>query len=286
MSRAPSFDAIDLARRPARGGAYPPADCSRPISAACRRPAADPRPGADCARSVAVRRLAARRAHLELIAASIGAWRLAAAAMDDRSPPCKGSPTAILSSVIAQSDAELCQRRMPQTRARRIGRRADFLLPRSGIGCRCSPRARARIAGELIGNRAFARAALANLWSRRRLAAHMERVIFRAGDAHFPAAPFDGFGLTAVQTHARTARTRCSPPAPFPSCASPCASERCSARQLLGWRMIDYHCCCPTATRSPGAYPHFVPYLTPGWLDRACRGAAARARIPGSTTCC
>jgi len=45
---------------------------------------------------------------------------------------------------------------------------------------------------------AFARAALANARGRQSLAAHLQRVVFTTGEAHFPPRAFDRFGIDRV----------------------------------------------------------------------------------------
>ncbi|HEU0204399.1 MAG TPA: patatin-like phospholipase family protein, partial [Burkholderiaceae bacterium] len=117
---------------------------------------------------------------------------------------------------------------------------------------------------------AFARAAGANAVARVRLAAHMERVIFSAGPAAFPNAAFDAFGLTRVALADANFEDALLASGSIPIVCEPVAAPAGSPPGLY-WDggLIDYHLVLPYA-RLDGVvlYPHFVPYLTAGWLDK------------------
>jgi len=271
MSRAPSFDALDLRAGP-RAAAHIRARGLQPSDIGCVPAAAGGPKGlalialdqwlfGDWLRGAQ---------HLELIGASIGAWRLAAAAMDD--------PVAALQR-LADGYLEQCYPRNPtpsyvSDECRKLARAvldgAPILTPRSGIGLSLLATRARGVLQENSSQRAFARAALANLWSRRRLAAHMERVIFRAGDAHFPAAPFDGFGLTAVKLTARNSEDALLASGSIPLVCEPVRNPEGAPRgNYWDGGLIDYHLLLPYAQLDRLVlYPHFVPYLTPGWLDK------------------
>jgi len=271
MSRTPSFDALDLRAGP-RAAAHVRANGLQPSDIACVPAAAGgPKGLALIALDQWLFGAWLRRAQpLELIGASIGAWRMAAAAMDD--------PVAALQRL---ADGYLEQRypRNPTPRyvsdecrklARAVLNGAQVLTPRSGIGLSLLATHARGVLQDNSSRRAFARAALANLWSRQRLAAHMERVIFRAGDARFPARLFDGFGLTAVPLTARNSEDALLASGSIPLVCEPVRNPEGSPRgNYWDGGLIDYHLLLPYAQLDRLVlYPHFVPYLTPGWLDK------------------
>jgi hypothetical protein len=208
--------------------------------------------------------------HVELIGASIGAWRMAAAAMAD--------PVAALERLSAGYLAQNYPRR-PTTRyvsdecrklARAVLGGARAIAPRPGVALSIiTTRAR----GVLQADRskaAFARAALANTLSRARLAAHMERVVFRSAGAKFPAHAPDAFGLTTIALDERNAEDALLASGSIPLVCDPVPDIAGAPRgDYWDGGLIDYHLLLPYHELGGLVlYPHFVPHLTPGWLDK------------------
>jgi predicted acylesterase/phospholipase RssA len=135
---------------------------------------------------------------VELIGASIGAWRMACLAQRD--------PHAALDRLQRSyvRDQNYQQRPSPSQVAivcRAIARAVfgdSRLDVRDGVALSVIT---ARSRGSLANRRsrfAFGRAAVANAAARRWLAAHMERVVFHAGVPSMLATAFDAFGLTQL----------------------------------------------------------------------------------------
>lgn len=211
-----------------------------------------------------------RAAPLELIGASIGAWRLAAAAMPD--------PLAALERL---AQAYLGQRyaRRPTPRevagqCRRIARAVlgGASAVHTGPG-RALTVVTARARGALEGQRgraAFARAALANTVSRARLAAHLQRVLFVAGQPRFPAGPFDAFGVDRVHLDAGNSEDALLASGSIPLLCKPVRNPAGAPRgDYWDGGLIDYHLLLPYAQLPKLVlYPHFAPQVTAGWLDK------------------
>lgn len=208
--------------------------------------------------------------HVELIGASIGAWRMAAAAMAD--------PVAALER-LAQAYLGQTYPHRPTTKyvsdeCRKIARavlgNAKSVRPRSGVGLSIIT---ARARGVLAANAsraAFARAAFANTVSRRRLAAHMERVVFHAGETRFPAAAPDAFGLTRVALDEHNAEDALLASGSIPLVCDPVRDIAGAPRgDYWDGGLIDYQLLLPYP-RFDGLvlYPHFAPHVTAGWLDK------------------
>ncbi len=209
-------------------------------------------------------------AHVELIGASIGAWRMAAAAM--------AAPVAALQRLadgyVAQTYPRRPTARYVSEECRKLARAVlggeRTIKPRAGIGLSIlTTRAR----GVLQANRskaAFARAAFANTLARARLAAHMERVVFHTAAAQFPAHTLDAFGLTRVALDEHNAEDALLASGSIPLVCDP-VSDIAGAPHGDYWDggLIDYHLRLPYhALDGLVLYPHFVPYVTPGWLDK------------------
>ena len=131
----------------------------------------------------------------------------------------------------------------------------------------------ARACGALttITRTAFARAALANALSRPRLASHLRRVVFQAGSRSRLGAPFDDFGLERITLHDANVEDAMLASGSIPLICDP-------VRRIAGapagdyWDggLIDYHLMLPYARLDRLVlYPHFVPWVTPGWLDKS-----------------
>jgi hypothetical protein len=211
-----------------------------------------------------------RSAPLTLIGASIGAWRLAAATMPD--------PIAALDRLAEGYVAQTYPRR-PTPRevadecrklARAVLGEARRIEPAPG---RTLAIITARACGALDRNgtrAAFAVAAAANSLSRARLAAHLQRVLFTAGDAGFPSQAFDRFGLDRVELDAANCEDALLASGSIPLVCEPVRDPAGAPRgEYWDGGLIDYHLLLPYA-ELPGLvlYPHFVPYVTPGWLDK------------------
>jgi hypothetical protein len=205
----------------------------------------------------------------ELIGASIGAWRMAALAQPDAMSALDRLQHAYV------RDQNYDQRPTPAQVSQGIRRLAhaaggDHLSTRAGLGLSIiTTRARGPLAGR-HSRAAFGRAALSNAVSRRGLAAHMERVVFQSGENSCIGAAFDAFGLTCVALSDANLEDALLASGSIPLLCEP-------VRDLAGaprgdyWDggLIDYHLLLPYE-RLGGLvlYPHFVPYVTPGWLDK------------------
>ncbi len=208
--------------------------------------------------------------HLELIGASIGAWRMAAAAMSD--------PVAALERLsegyLAQTYPRKPTPRYVSDECRKLARAvlggAKAITPRPGVRLSIiTTRAR----GVLQASRsmaAFARAALANTLSRARLAAHMQRVVFHSPGASFPVHAPDAFGLTRVLLTEHNAEDALLASGSIPLVCDPVPDIAGAPRgDYWDGGLIDYHLLLPYRELDGLVlYPHFVPYVTPGWLDK------------------
>jgi hypothetical protein len=213
---------------------------------------------------------------VELMGASIGAWRMAALAQPDapaaldrlqhayvreQNYPTKPSPDAV---------AATC---------RRIARSVlggHPLEVRDGVSLTVIT---ARARGPLHGTEsklAFARATLSNAVARERLAPFLERVLFVAGRPGFLQEPFDAFGLARVALDAGNAEDALLASGTIPLVCSPVrAIAGAPPGNYWDGALVDYHLLLPypELTRAGGRrrlvfYPHFNDYVTPGWLDK------------------
>jgi hypothetical protein len=213
-------------------------------------------------------------APLELIGASVGAWRMAALAQTN--------PLAALDRVQHAYVHEQCYDARPTTTevskaCRRIARAARGEGPlqwRPGVALSIVT---ARARGPLQAREsklAFGRAVLSNAIARSRLASYLERVVFHAGGrpAVFDGAAFDAFGLVRVPLDELNAEDALLASGTIPLLAAP-------VRDIAGappghyWdgALIDYHLLLPYPGRTREGvvlYPHFNDFVTPGWLDK------------------
>jgi hypothetical protein len=212
---------------------------------------------------------------VELIGASVGAWRMAAVAQAD--------PFDALDRVQHAYVHEQCYSARPtplevSTVCRRIARAARGDAParwRPGVTLGIIT---ARARGPLHDREsrlAFGRAVLSNAISRARLASYLERVVFHAGPGPsvFDGAAFDPFDLVRVALDATNAEDALLASGTIPLLAAP-VQDIANAPQGRYWdgALIDYHLLLPY----PGSigtdrivfYPHFNDYVTPGWLDK------------------
>ncbi|MBB4014165.1 hypothetical protein [Niveibacterium umoris] len=204
-----------------------------------------------------------------LVGASIGAWRMTAAAQLE--------PRTALDR-LAQIYVHSQRYRMgttPAEVAEKIVGLAESVakpwLARSDVPLRVIV---SRAVGPLAGRTsrgAFARMAVDNAFSRARLARHLNRHVFASG----PESPLDALWQDpfATRQHALTA-DNCVPVLT----ASGSIPLICDAvgripgmpdAQYWDGGLIDYHIHLPYH-RLPGItlYPHFVEGVTPGWLDK------------------
>jgi hypothetical protein len=211
-----------------------------------------------------------REVELELVGASIGAWRMAAAAVTD--------PVAALDRLaeayIGQTYSHRPSPRQVAVQCRRLARAvlggAAALEARPGRALTVVT-ARARgLLGRASGRAAFARAAFANTLSRSRLAAHLQRVVFTAGEPRFPAAEFDPFGLDRVALDAQNSEDALLASGSIPLVCEPVRDPAGAPRgEYWDGGLIDYHLLLPYAQLPRLVlYPHFVPRITAGWLDK------------------
>jgi hypothetical protein len=207
---------------------------------------------------------------LELVGASIGAWRMAAAAM----PDAPASFERLADAYIGQTYP---YRPTPRQVADQCRRLARAVLGTShtveAMAGRSLTVITARARGPLGRNATrtgFARAALANTLSRSRLAAHLQRVLFTAGGARFPEAAFDQFGLDRVALDAHNSEDALLASGSIPLlCESVCNPAGAPRGEYWDGGLIDYHLLLPYSQLPKLVlYPHFAPQVTAGWLDK------------------
>jgi hypothetical protein len=213
---------------------------------------------------------------VELIGASVGAWRMAALAQPD--------PVAALDRLTHAyvRDQEYSERPSPGEVALACRRIAQAVLGgrplevRDGVALTViTSRARGPLQGT-ESKLAFARATLSNAVSRQRLAKHLERVLFVAGRSGFLQEPFDSFGLVRIAIDAANAEDALLASGTIPLLCEPARDIAVApAGNYWDGALVDYHLLLPYSqlTRAAGShrivfYPHFNDYVTPGWLDK------------------
>ncbi len=242
-----------------------------------------------------------------LIGASIGAWRMAAAAQQN--------PVAALAELSrTYIEDQVYTTHPPPAEVSALIRllaqstfRLDGWQPRATVPLRVLT---ARAAGALHGDAsrtAFARAALDNAAGRARLARHLRRVVFSAGagsqiDAMLQGtgSGFDAFGAERAVLTAHNAEQAllasgsipllCEPvkqmaglsaagnggaaaaaPAPAAGAATDVRAHASDPHDAWYWDggLIDYHLFFPYSQLDGLVlYPHFVDHIVPGWLDK------------------
>lgn len=228
---------------------------------------------------------------LTLIGASIGAWRMAAAAQDDPA-------TAILAleqSYIEEQNygVKPGPGEVAALMRENLARAFAAWRPRADVALHVlTSRATGVLSGK--GTRsAFGRAALANARGRTHLASHLRRVVFSHGPPG-PAAQTlfgaDPFGSTQVALSSANALDALLASAAIPLVSDP-VSDIPGAPAGCYWDggLIDYHLFYPYAHLDRlTLYPHFTSSVTPGWLDKLLpwrkqgvngRGAASLANL-------
>ena len=213
---------------------------------------------------------------IELLGASVGAWRMAALAQPD--------PVAALDRLQSAyvRDQNYSERPSPQDVAVAIARIAREVLGgrplevRDGVSLTIiTSRARGPLQGK-ESKLAFARATLSNAVSRERLASHLERVLFVAGRPGFMTEPFDEFGLVRIALDDSNASDALLASGTIPLLCSPVRDiPGAPAGNYWDGALVDYHLLLPypQLTRAGDRrrivlYPHFNDYVTPGWLDK------------------
>jgi len=204
-----------------------------------------------------------------LIGASIGAWRMTAAAQRD--------PLAALDRLAeAYVGAQRYSLRAgPAEVAATMVKLAESVATpwaaREDVPLRVVV---ARAVGRLAGRtdrRAFARAALANVSGRPRLGRHLQRTVFASG----PSSPLDAAWEDAFATEQHdlvasnaVAALRASGSIPL-ICDAVQDIPGLPAAHYWDGGLIDYHLHL-RYDRLPGLtlYPHFLEGLVPGWLDK------------------
>ena len=208
---------------------------------------------------------------LTLVGASIGAWRMAAAAHDDpvaalcelergyiedQNFGIKPSPREVAALMRGNVNTGFAQWRPRQDMTLHVlTSRATGVLDRNG------------------SRGAFGRAGLANARGRRHLARHLRRVVFTHGqDRGVAAALFnsDAFGSTQVALTAQNALDAFMASGSIPIV---CEAVPDIPGAPPGWYwdggLIDYHLFYPySGLERLTLYPHFAPSVTPGWLDK------------------
>jgi Patatin-like phospholipase len=212
-----------------------------------------------------------------LIGASIGAWRMAAAAQAD--------PVAALKELARTyiEDQVYAPNPTPTDVAQLIRMLANSTY-RAGGGV-WSPRAAAplrvvtaRAAGTLLGDASrtgFAKAALANLLGRPRLGQHLRRVVFASG----PESPLDrvlqgdAFGAEPLPLTPANAEDALRASGSIPLICDPVKIASDASGMPPGWYwdggLIDYHLFYPYSQLDGLVlYPHLIDAMVPGWLDK------------------
>ncbi len=220
-----------------------------------------------------------------LIGASIGAWRMAAAAQHN-----PVAALAELSRTYIEDQVYQASPRPAEVSALiRLLAQSTFRLdgwqPRASAPLRVLT---ARAAGALHGDgsrAAFARAALDNAAGRKRLGRHLRRVVFSAGAAspidamlQGGGGGFDAFGAEHAALTAGNAENALLASGSIPLLCEPVkqiaglsAVDRGTGAADWYWDggLIDYHLFFPYSQLDGLVlYPHFVDHIVPGWLDK------------------
>jgi hypothetical protein len=223
-----------------------------------------------------------------LAGASIGAWRMAAAVHADGPAATRRLGEAYLEGQRyprAPSPA-LVARTCGEVVRATIGEARDFVArahPDHELAV-VAARARGPLAGRLR-RAAFARAAASNLGGRARLGAHLQRVVFslNAHPPHGAVWPDDRFDTARVPLSEGNAVDALLASGTIPLLAEPVRDPaQAPAGHYWDGGLVDYHLALRWH-RLDGLllYPHFTPWLTPGWLDKSLpwrrRGPQAHA---------
>lgn len=220
---------------------------------------------------------------VHLVGASIGAWRMATAAMPD---PVAGFRD-LAHGYIHQHIEPEPGRKMPsaaritagftETLQAFFGEHVDMILnhPRWRVHVLTS-RGRQILRRNTPARTAagFAGLALSNALSRKAVGLFLERHVFSSGDEPLPLA------LRDLPTHQLPLTPDNFLPAMLASCSIPFMLEGVASipgvqRAGAHWDggLVDYHVHWPFASMNPGLvlYPHFQRQVVPGWLDKGLR---------------
>jgi predicted acylesterase/phospholipase RssA len=98
----------------------------------------------------------------------------------------------------------------------------------------------------------------------------MERVLFHSRGAAFPPRAPDPFGLTRIALGEHNAEDALLASGSIPLVCDPVPSIAGAPRgDYWDGGLIDYHLLLPYhELKGLVLYPHFVPHITPGWLDK------------------
>ena len=217
----------------------------------------------------------APRARL-LAGASIGAWRMAAAVHPDGPAATRrlGEAYLELQRYPMKPSPRLVARTCRAVVEATIGEPARFVAGAARTHGLAVVAARGRGALARRETRAaFALPAGANLLSRRRLGAHLQRVVFElnARDAERAVWPDDAFSTRHAPLAADNAVDALLASGTIPLLAEG-VRDPAHAPPGLYWDggLVDYHLFVEwRALDGLLLYPHFTPWLTPGWLDKA-----------------
>ena len=216
-----------------------------------------------------------RSTDVELVGAAVGAWRMAALARPDAD-----AALGRLAHAYAE-DQNYDERPTPDDVARacrRLARAVQGGRPfetRPGVTLTLvTSRARGALTGR-ESKLAFGRIALANAVSRRRLARHLERVLFVHGRS-FLTEPYDAFGSTIAPLDASNVEDALVASGTIPVICSPVRSiTGAPPGNYWDGALVDYHLQLPYPRLTRGGpqrrivlYPHFNGHVTPGWLDK------------------
>jgi hypothetical protein len=220
-----------------------------------------------------------------LVGASIGSWRMAAAA--------QAEPRAALDRL---EDAYVHQTYPPDATPAQVAAGLARLTAGLASGWAARPEVPLRLLVAHATHRlrgrndtlSFAGAALANLKSRQRLGGYLRRLVFRSGphtalDAVWPVC--GAFGARTVELDPANTVAALTASASIPLVCLP-------VQQIAGlprgdyWDggLIDYHLHLPYHTLGGiTLYPHFADHLSPGWLDKHLPWRRARGAWLAST---
>jgi hypothetical protein len=210
-------------------------------------------------------------APLELIGASIGAWRMTAAAQVDADARLKQ----LADTYIGPTPLT---RRPSRTEVSRFMRKlATACLPEQGEPRWAAGRRvqvlTARAPGPVQGRseaRHFARMGLANLYDRRALGGYLQRVVFHVDGARPLPVPDDGLGATRCAATSANLADALQASGNLPLLCHPVRGIA-DAPDGHYWDggLIDYHLAWPWQQfQGIVLYPHFRNRLVPGWLDK------------------
>jgi hypothetical protein len=211
-----------------------------------------------------------------LAGASIGAWRMAAALHPDGVQAIRrlGEAYLELQRYSARPDtAEVARVCREVAAAMLAGRRSIADSAPDHHLAIITARARGPLAGR-TDRLAFAGSALANLRSRSRLGAHLQRVVFGT-PAQAPLHPLwtglsDGFDTLGIGLTEDNLEDALIASGSIPLVCDPVNNPAgAPPGQYWDGGLIDYHLHLPwQRIRGLVLIPHFTTWLTPGWLDK------------------